>query len=229
MKNNRLFMVMTFIIVMLFFSTSILAVKYYGIALPFSDSEYDYHSNPQYDADLSMFEMNPERADIVFAGDSLTARCHFDELLDTNKAILNRGIGSDTTEGLYNRLDEILSHDPSTIFIMIGINDLAQNISQDVTIQNYEAILDMIKQHDPKISVYVQSVLPTTEYDNAQIRDMNSRIEQLAKQNQYTYIDLFPLFIRDGEPIAEYYSADHVHLNGSGYDVWLKEIAPLIN
>lgn len=229
MKNNRLFMVMTFIIVMLFLSTSILAVKYYGIALPFSDSEYDYHSNPQYDADLSMFEMNPERADIVFAGDSLTARCHFDELLDTDKTILNRGIGSDTTEGLYNRLDEILSHDPSKIFIMIGINDVGLDIPQDDTIHYYEAILDRIKEQNPKISVYVQSVLPTTEYDNDQVRDLNASIEQLTEQYNYNYVDINQLFYKDGELITEYYSSDGVHINGAGYDVWLKEIAPLIN
>ncbi|WP_317110333.1 hypothetical protein [Chroococcidiopsis sp. SAG 2025] len=55
-------------------------------------------------------------------GDSLTDECEWSELLE-NPHIKNRGISGDTTMGVLNRLEDIVSSQPAKIFIMIGINN----------------------------------------------------------------------------------------------------------
>ena len=125
-----------------------------------SISEYSYLSNPMYDAYLSTFELYDGETDVVFAGDSITARGMFDEFFP-NVSLLNRGIGSDITEGLFNQMDEILAHNPKKIFIMIGITDLAKDIPKDTSREYYEKIIKMIRAKNPDCEIYVESVLPT--------------------------------------------------------------------
>ena len=73
--------------------------------------EYSYLDNDQYLPYAAVFEMNEKDADIIFAGDSITNRERFDDFFPESN-LLNRGIDVDITEGLYNSLDEILSHHP---------------------------------------------------------------------------------------------------------------------
>ncbi len=190
-------------------------------------AHYDYHNNSQYDAYLSMFNLTDTSADIIFAGDSLTARCHFDELLSTDKTILNRGIGSDTTEGLLNRIDEIIDRSPSTIFIMVGINDIANGISKNETISCYRSILSKIQQALPETSVYVQSILPCEKY-NAEIAELNEALKLLADEHGYTYLDINQHFWDGSKLKTSCYASDGVHLNGTGYKIWIDIIQTVL-
>ena len=187
-----------------------------------------YTDNSRYAPYVSMFQLNSDDCDIVFIGDSLTERCHFDELLHTDKTILNRGIGSDMTEGVLNRMDEVLSHNPSKIFLMVGINDIANGADQDEVILHYESILDKIKQSDGSINVYIQSVLPAVKDYNEDIPAFNASLQKLTEKYSYQYVDLYPLFIDGTTVIQDYYASDGVHLNGSGYQVWINAIHDLI-
>lgn len=197
------------------------------LSAPQHSEHYDYHNNSQYDAYLSMFNLTDTSADIVFAGDSLTARCNFDELLTTDKIILNRGIGSDTTEGLLNRIDEIIERQPSTIFIMVGINDIANNIPEDETITCYRSILDTIQNALPETSVYIQSILPCEKY-NAEIANINESLKALADEYNYEYLDINQYFWNGNELKSSCFASDGVHLNGAGYKIWIDIIQPLL-
>ncbi len=56
-----------------------------------------------------MYEMNTKETDIIFLGDSITLQGDFGEFF-SDKRVPNRGIGNDTSEGVLNRLDEVVSH-----------------------------------------------------------------------------------------------------------------------
>lgn len=189
---------------------------------------HNYLDNDQYSAYLSMFELNNSNSEIVFAGDSLTCRCHFDELIDSNSTILNRGIGSDTTEGLYNRMDEILSHNPSKLFIMVGINDIAYDIPLEETLMCYENILKKTKRENPDTTVYVQSVLPCLSSLNNSVPLLNSELKKLSTIYGCRYVDVNALFLKNGKVDKSLYSEDGIHLNGNGYKIWMDYISQLI-
>ncbi|HEY9612561.1 GDSL-type esterase/lipase family protein, partial [Allocoleopsis sp.] len=55
---------------------------------------------------------------------------------------------------------------------------------------------------------------------NRRIRDLNERLRAIAKEENVTYLDLYPLFAdADGNMKTEL-SSDGLHLNPQGYLVW---------
>lgn len=189
-----------------------------------------YRSNVQYEAYVSMFELNERKTDIVFLGDSITARGRFEEFFP-DKNILNRGIGSDVSEGVLYRLDEVEIHKPSAIFLMIGINDLGHSISVEDIIINVRKILLELESALPECDVYLQSVLPVTTIDLTAIRDLNNEYKSLAEDfGKCTYIDIYTEFVTEkGEIQKDLISGDGVHLNGKGYKAWINKIENIIS
>ena len=190
-------------------------------------TEYSYLNNPQYEANLSMFRLVEGDADVVFAGDSITAFGRFSEFFP-NTTVMNRGIGSDTTEGLYNRMDEILSHHPKKIFIMIGINDLARNVTKVESLKYYEMIISKVREELPDCEIYVQSILPTMSDNLNNISQRNDALIKMCDEFQVEYINLYDLFLIDGKTNNTLLSADGVHLNGNGYRIWLDSVKDLV-
>ena len=76
---------------------------------------------------------------IVFLGDSITARFKLSEYFP-HKPLLNRGIFSDTTHGLINRIENNCNNlDVAKCFILIGYNDLKYRTDGEI-LENYEKI-----------------------------------------------------------------------------------------
>ena len=192
-----------------------------------SPVEHEYLNNPQYEASVTMFQLVDSDGDVIFAGDSITAFGRFSEFFPDVK-VMNRGISNDTTEGLYNRIDEVLSHHPKKIFIMIGINDIARNVSKDESLKYYELIISEIKREIPNCEIYVQSILPTRSDDLSAIQERNESILQMCEENSIEYINLYDLFLVEGRTNVDLLSADGVHLNGKGYRVWIDAVKTLV-
>lgn len=188
-----------------------------------------YQSNNQYDAYLSMFELNDSKTDVIFLGDSITARGRFEEFFP-DVDLLNRGIGSDVSEGVLNRMDEIESHSPKAIFLMIGINDIGNHVDTENTIENVKNIVEECKTLLPECEVFLQSVLPVETIALSEIQDLNVQYKELALEYENcTYVDLYDSFITEnGEVETGLLSTDGVHLNGAGYEAWVDVIAEYI-
>lgn len=193
-----------------------LVLNKYGVINRSTLSEYSYLSNPQYDACLSTFELNNNETDVVYVGDSITARGHFEEFFP-DVALLNRGIGSDTVEGVFNRIDEVLSHNPKKIFLMIGINDISKGVHKEISMEYYEKTIRAIKEKNSNCDLYIESVLPTTTIDIELISQFNKDLRNLCENEDVEYIDVYSKFIHNGKIDTSLLSSDGVHLNGKGY------------
>lgn len=182
----------------------------------------------------SMFRASPvSTGSIVFVGNSITEGGNWSELFP-EKHILNRGIGGDISAGVLKRLDEIIRHQPSKIFICIGTNDLAHGVEQATILQNYKTILETIKAQSPATKIYVQSVLPVGKnviygHKNEKIIPLNTEIKKLCNEMQLTYIDLYPNFIEETGYLNPAYTNDKLHLMGKGYLVWKDLIQSYVN
>lgn len=103
-----------------------------------SDHTFQYTDNASYIQRKTQFELMPERnTNIVFLGDSITARFEWQEYF-SDLVVANRGIDSDVTEGVLNRLDTVENQHPQKIFLMIGINDIMHKLPLDTSMQNYK-------------------------------------------------------------------------------------------
>ncbi|HEX8947654.1 MAG TPA: GDSL-type esterase/lipase family protein [Dissulfurispiraceae bacterium] len=161
---------------------------------------------------------------VVFIGDSLTE--YFDwQGRFPGREVRNLGIGGETVEGLFNRLDRVILgiQNPACIFIMTGINNIAMD---DYNIAGtYKQILNKLFSVYGKTTLVVQSILPVKLpwVDNGEIRKLNGSLRELAKNFMAEYLDLYGLFSDEkGEPVDAYLLDDGVHLSDRGYEVWAK-------
>jgi lysophospholipase L1-like esterase len=185
----------------------------------------------------SLFESLPDtKREIIFLGNSITDGGEWSELFK-NQNIKNRGISGDITDGVLFRLDEVVSSRPLKIFIMIGINDLANGKKPDSILINYSQILAKIKEASPKTEVYVQSILPVNNKfgmfpdhtDKAEeIKEVNNGLKEMAINFEYKFIDLTFIFSDKAGRLNEEYTNDGLHLMGKGYLVWKNAIKKYI-
>ena len=105
-------------------------------------SEHSFNENPLYIERTSLFqELEIPSKSIVFLGDSLTDRAEWAEFFP-DKRIINRGVGGDTTEGVLNRLDEII------FFRALDDATLRQIARQKITL-----IINRFKEKEIRINV----------------------------------------------------------------------------
>ncbi len=171
----------------------------------------------------SIFEIMPkDSTDILFIGDSHIEYCHWAELFPSAK-IKNRGLAGDVIQGVSARLDEALAPMPSKIFLMIGTNDLYFGHSVDQLLEDYEVLIQKIKQKAPESRIYIHSIPPSlgqTQLSNNDIRYCNDKLHELAKYHSLVFINIFDLLKDlDGKLNAEL-TYDGLHLNGKGYRIW---------
>ncbi|MCM1152685.1 MAG: GDSL-type esterase/lipase family protein [Muribaculum sp.] len=187
---------------------------------------------------VSLFEVLPiDSCDIVFLGNSITDGGEFTELLD-RKDVKNRGIVSDVIGGVEKRLDQVTRWHPRKIFLLIGINDVSHALSADKIAEKYEKLVKQIRKQSPQTQLYIQSVMPINNsfkrYKNLIGREkviplLNSKLERIAAQNGATYINLWPA-LEDGKgALQKAYTLDGLHLNGKGYQAWMKLIRPFLD
>lgn len=186
---------------------------------------------------VTHFKTLPQtKGDIIFLGNSLTDGAEWDELMGDGH-IRNRGISGDITPGVIDRLDEVINRKPSKIFLLIGTNDLARNISPDSVVRNIMLIGDYVHQKNPATRLFVQSVLPvnavfkkfsTHTNKTVQINQVNELLQQKAQEHHYTYINIHDAFYdADGRMDARL-TNDGLHLEGQGYLLWKHLVYPYV-
>lgn len=182
---------------------------------------------------ISQFENLPSSDSAkIFLGDSLTAYCEWAELFKDSH-IKNRGIAGDITEGVLNRIDQIVETKPRKLLLMIGINDLIQGEEISRIVDSYRSILIKVQDKAPNTEVVVQSVLPINneksidklnkKLNNKKVIELNESLQRLVQEFSLDYRDLFSDFSDSQGELNTRYTSDGVHLNGSGYLLW-KEI-----
>jgi lysophospholipase L1-like esterase len=194
-------------------------------------AQYDSsYGSTYYRQKVTQFRSIPDMdtGEIIFLGDSITDIAEWSELFK-NPAIKNRGISGDKTAGILNRLQEVTDRKPARIFIMIGINDIAEEVPDSLILANYTQIIQRIQSASPITKLYVQSILPTNDtftefarhqHKDAHIQAINQQLKILAAQRACTYVDLYTFMCdRDGK-LSSAYTNDGLHLTGAGYQVW---------
>ncbi|RWS44128.1 platelet activating factor [Bacillus mycoides] len=195
-----------------------------------NNKDKKYGISPQYKVRSTLINSdNKLESGVLFLGDSLTDYNEWDEAFPGIKTY-NRGISGDTTLGVIHRLNQVISLKPSKIFLMIGVNDLAAKTPKENVLKNYKYILEQLTVKLPNTKIFIESMLPvkpvskSTNLNNSDINWLNKELENLAKENNHTFIDLHSLFTDEEGELKKEWTVDGVHVNGEGYKIWENKI-----
>jgi lysophospholipase L1-like esterase len=163
---------------------------------------------------------------LAFIGDSLTQWFGWDRRFPAYK-VINRGISGERVEELLRRMSDIYAEvdNPDFIFLMTGINNVGEGHYR--FLDDYRAIVRNFTARYKEAKVVVQSILPTAIdwIDNNRIQDFNRRLEEIAREFNAEYLDVYHLFVdSQGNPKVEQFMEDGVHLSSRGYEVWADEV-----
>lgn len=176
------------------------------------------------------------KGDIIFLGNSITDGAEWSELF-ADLHMKNRGISGDVSAGVIHRLDEVANRRPAKLFLMIGINDLAGNVTPDSIARNIFFIAAYIRQQSPSTKLYVQSILPVNDMygkfsghtkKGIQIKELNEQLRKMADEYKYTFIDLYSSFCNEEGKLKAGLSNDGLHLKGEGYLLWKHLLYPFV-
>ena len=165
---------------------------------------------------------------VIFLGNSITEMGDWKKVLN-DTTVLNRGIGGDITYGVLKRLKDITDRQPSKVFILLGINDIGKDIPDAVIADNYLKIVNEIHQKSPQTKIFVESILPLNStmanfpqhYDKEEhVLAVNKLLKANAKLANYTFIDIFHLFVDADGRLKSEYSYEGLHLKPPAYVIW---------
>lgn len=194
----------------------------------------------------------PER--IIFFGDSITQagvnpKGYISVLRDLVKSkglenkyeLIGAGIGGNKVYDLYLRLeDDVLSKDPSTVVIWVGVNDVWHKRSSgtgtdaDKFEKFYNALIKKLKEKNIKVLLCTPAAIgEKTDFSNELDGDLNKYaaiIRQIATNNNCELIDLRKAFLdynlvnNKKNEEKGILTTDRVHLNDAGNKLVAEEM-----
>lgn len=181
-------------------------------------------------------QVSVKEPDIIFIGDSIVEYYPLQELLQTNKVLINRGIRGYKTDLLLDNLDaHLFGSALDKVFILIGTNDIGKEMPQPETLANLEAVIQEISRDYPLAQIQLLSVLPVNEGEeykgtvylrtNEKIQELNRAYQGLASiYTNVQFIDLYETLLDETGQLDQEFTTDGLHLTIAGYALLSSEL-----
>ena len=126
----------------------------------------------------------------------------------------------------------ILAHNPSTIVLYAGDNDIWLNKSPELTLQHYKEFVAKVRGPMPNVQIIFISIrYSIARWDWVEpMRKANELIAEYIKSdpNSY-YVDINKGMIGpDGTPRKDFLASDDLHLSEGGFALWSAAVSPVI-
>ena len=114
----------------------------------------------------------------LFLGDSITEFYNLDNYYGDYK-IVNSGVCGNQTDDILNDLKKrAYVYNPSTIFLLIGTNDLEHKKTVEDTQKNIKEIVNKLNKNLPNAKIYLESIYPVNDTDNKKVRNFSLGMRQ---------------------------------------------------
>ncbi len=176
----------------------------------------------------------PQAGGVLFVGSS-TIRLWTDLREDFRQlpVVINRGFGGSTMADcnyFVKRL--VLQYRPRQVIVYAGDNDLAEGRSPAQVLESLRSFVTTVRGELPGTRISYVSIKPSPLRSALlpQIREANVLLAAYLRGVADTdYIDIFsPMMAADGQPRAELFGPDRLHMNAAGYDLWQSAIRPYL-
>lgn len=149
--------------------------------------------------------------------------------------VLNRGFGGATIPNLVHYAEQtIYRYNPSKIIFYCGENDFAESdtVGVQTVVQRFTDIFLQIRKRLPNVPFVFISIKPSPSRAHLmeKMKEANAEIRSFLKKHRNTqYVDVYSSMLNEqGRPRPELFTADSLHMNRQGYDLWTSKLKPLI-
>lgn len=150
--------------------------------------------------------------------------------------VIQRGFGGSRIYDAVRFADRIVTkYDPKLVVVFSGTNDVAGNdndLRPATVLAGYRELTEKILAHDPEVEVYYISITPSVLRRRVmdEVFETNRLIQAFSNENdRLHFFDLQDIFLdANGEPRAELFIEDGLHLNADGYALWTERMKPVL-
>ncbi len=175
----------------------------------------------------------PKAGGVVFAGSSSTRLWKLDESFP-GKGYANVGFGgSELRDSTHFAARLIAPHRPKAVVLYAGDNDVAAGRTPEQVAADFRAFVAAVRRDVPDGKVYFVAVKPSIarwkKFDDQ--KQANALVKAAcAADPKLGYIDIVPLMLGpDGQPVADLYAKDGLHLSPAGYARWAAAVAAVLD
>lgn len=201
-------------------------------------NELDPVSNPDWAQDMARFAAEdaatpPPAQPVVFTGSS-SVRLWTTLATDfPGVPALNRGFGGSHVRDAVWYADEVaVRYKPRRILIYAGDNDIFDGRTPQQVLSDFQAFVARVHRDLPQTSIAFIAIKPSPSRAHllAAQREANALVKAYAEREPLVdYIDVFtPMLDANGQPRADLFVEDRLHMNSAGYALWRRVIAPYL-
>lgn len=149
-------------------------------------------------------------------------------------AVINRGFGgSELPDSTYYADRIVAPYHPRAVVLYAGDNNLQDGHSPQQVREAFAAFVRKVRAVDPGVPVAFISIKPSVARKALllKIEQANALVRTYAAaQKNVTYLDVFtPMLSKDGQPQPGWFVEDGLHMNRTGYALWIGIIRPWID
>lgn len=182
-------------------------------------------------------EPEKKKEQYLFLGDSIFEQYNVVEFFK-GYDVINSGVGGATTTQVLENLDtRVFKYNPTTIFLLIGTNDLSIEVKEEKVAENIKEIVEKIKEKLPDVKINILSIFPINNTNNEKIinkyfetksneniNKTNDLIKEYCKENDIEYIDMTKVLKDDEENLRLSYTIEGLHITDLGYHFITNEL-----
>ncbi|MCF7669288.1 MAG: hypothetical protein K9N48_05885 [Verrucomicrobia bacterium] len=203
------------------------------------DAADTYGDPRRFEKDIQAFKnadktQNPPNGAIVCIGSSSMRGWHDNIKSDLSPlTIIPRGFGgSNMNDALYYADEIVIPYKPRAVVVYEGDNDIAQGIAPERIRDTFITFVDKIHAHYPGARVYFISIKPSPSRWELwqEMKQANKLIAEVCSNAELlTYIDVASEMLdSEGEPKADIFLEDELHMNRKGYLIWRTVLRPIL-
>jgi len=149
-------------------------------------------------------------------------------------AVINRGFGGSELPDSTYYVDRIVTpYHPRAVVLYAGDNDLQDGHSPQQVRDAFAAFVRKVRAADAGVPIAFLGIKPSMARKVLlpKIRRANDLVRAYAAtQKGVTYLDTFtPMLGGDGQPTPNWYVEDGLHMNRSGYKLWIAIVRPWLD
>ncbi len=147
--------------------------------------------------------------------------------------VLNRGFGGSTMADVVFYMGRtVIPYQPRLVVVYAGDNDMVEGRTPGQVVADFRAFAAQLRSTLPGARLAFVSIKPSPSRRSyiERMRETNQRIRaDIARDTLQTYVDVFaPMLDTAGQPRAELFEADSLHMTRAGYLLWRSLLAPVV-